>query len=42
MAVRQNRDEEEIDEELENLLEKGSWTAFDVPELRNKTSLSAN
>ena len=31
------RTEEEINEELENLLEKGSWTNFDVPQLRPKS-----
>ena len=35
MAVADHRSEEEINEELDNLLEKGSWTNFDVPQLRH-------
>ena len=40
VAVRQSTDEEEIDEELENLLAKGSWTTFEVPGLGKIESMS--
>jgi Ca2+-binding EF-hand superfamily protein len=29
------RTEEEINEELDNLLDKGSWTNFEIPQLRH-------